>query len=346
LIFSFFARNPFGIDSPYVTKKDVEIGMNYIRLKYSMIRNMVFCMSEQVGKGKFMDFGTILKFMKQKFGITVSLAAYFTSGRDMSPTIRKTYENFLKSLKHSQFKTLALTSLREYNNLDFFSLRAQVGGNSHPIVEFYTNAFFRQSSLNIPVSHENKFITGVGTIPDNTIVRNHDFQTKIELTRSAVFKRILGRDNLEGISVINVDFTLSRAAKIILEKITKDYQAEDKLLLIVLIGKVTDSDYKNLKATVDDLKPNSGPGSQWFDNVEVISLAEYLDLFGIDQSFIAKCNKRLGLAPKESLDTLMSNVLNSIPPARDQYMQRLLEISERASYLLDNWNQRILNGFL
>ncbi|MFW9878677.1 MAG: hypothetical protein ACFFG0_36825 [Candidatus Thorarchaeota archaeon] len=336
--------NYFYTSGLYITESDMDIGPNYCRIKYSMIRSLAFYFTEQLGSGKFVSFREISKFVKSKVPIKASLSVYFTEGRDMTPNTIQLYQRLISSMKRTDHRYNALIALKEYENLDTFTLRSKVGVRSHPIYEFYTKAYFHQQGLS--VTHENAVITGTGTRPDNTIERNKEFITKIELPRREFFKKILGSDNLGKISVINIDFTIARDVDNIVKKLWKSYQAENQLLLIVLFGPVSTVELDNFKKAINSYKPNSGPGSYWIDNVHLISFKQFCELFGISEVFIQKCNARFGLDPTIAFDDLITNILDRSPPARDPYLDRLLMLSDRAKFLLDNWNQKLLKELI
>ena len=108
--------------------------------------------------------------------------------------------------------------------------------------------------------------------------------------------------------------------------------------MIVLISTVTAQEYNTIKNAINAFKSSSGQRSSWVDNVHLISFNEYRELFAIEKSFIEKCDAILGFDSTTTIDDIIGNV----PPARDPYKERLLEISERAKFLLNNWNQKLL----
>lgn len=183
------------------------------------------------------------------------------------------------------------------------------------------------------------------TIPDNTIEITSDFKNKILKGRTKIFKKILGRDNLNGITKINIDYTIARDIKTVLTKLWKSYQSGNRLLLIVLVGPLSTTDLNNIRNAVNSFKPSSGVGSQWIDNVNVISFNEYRELFGIEDSFIEKCNAILGFDKGVTIKDVISDILNNLPPVRNAYMDRLLELHDRGQFLLNNWNQKLLTEF-
>ena len=164
--------------------------------------------------------------------------------------------------------------LKKY--LDNIKLSASEAGNiMHPLYEQIVIAYLR--SKGVRVSHESLVHYPDGYRPDNTIERSDAFKKEIEALQNIVSIPDL-------IKLITVDYTYTSDFSDIENKFKKNYQSEDQLLVIVLLGQKNDRDIKNInrdlqKAVKDD------DGSNHLENIRIITSEEFKEFLGFDGNF-------------------------------------------------------------
>ena len=86
----------------------------------------------------------------------------------------------------------------------------------------------------------------------------------------------------DSIDLVLVDYTYSSDFDFIKKKFIKDYQSENRLLIIVLLGQKSDSTMRDIN---DDLQLaiRQDDGSNHLENIKIITLDEYREFLGFDE---------------------------------------------------------------
>lgn len=103
---------------------------------------------------------------------------------------------------------------------------------------------------------------------DNIIERSPAFISIIENYQDII-------EIPECIKLISVDYTFSSDEEIILEKFSKYYQAEDRFLIIVLLGEKSPTKVDKLKEKLNNLRIQDD-GSNHFNHITILTVDEYI----------------------------------------------------------------------
>jgi len=158
---------------------------------------------------------------------------------------------------------------------------SRIGNIIHPLYEQLVIEYL--ASKNIRCAHEKFVAYPRGFKPDNIIERSDEFRKYIEAHQD-----VLSIPN--SIKLLSVDYTFASSLKFILEKLDKQYQSEDRLLIIVLLGQKSD---RNIKSINRELQKaiNDDDGSNHLENVRIITSEEYKEFLGFDGNYAKTFNR-------------------------------------------------------
>ena len=162
---------------------------------------------------------------------------------------------------------------------------SELGMIIHPIYEQLIIEYLK--SKGIRVAHEKYVSRLMDTKPDNLIERKSIAERRSG-TESNFEKYIEALQNIltipDAINLISVDYTYSSDLDIILEKFDKDYQSDDRLLIIVLLGQKSDRDIKKINDILQKAI-SKDDGSRHLENIRIITSEEFGAFLGFDGNF-------------------------------------------------------------
>ncbi|KKM72148.1 hypothetical protein LCGC14_1423410, partial [marine sediment metagenome] len=214
---------------------------------------------------------------------TVSLAGYSSlitdQLREGRPSIRwlgkviteldKGIKMGIEECKIAKVKMQAYLKLEARDSQDF-------GNIFHDTYEAFTIQYVAskggkstyESKVNFPESNHRV---------DNIILRDKAFITNIEDHQNVV--------NIpEGIELITVDYTFTSNEDWIKDKFYKNYQAEDRFLIIVLLGEKNPIKVQKLRDMLRVLEKYDD-GSKYFDHIQILTSHEYKKFLGVTEGF-------------------------------------------------------------
>ncbi len=151
----------------------------------------------------------------------------------------------------------------------------------HPIHQQFSIEYVE--SFDIRIVHE-KYVTYLeDTKPDLIIERKNKAERRSGI-KSNFEKYIEDLQNVlripDEINLITVDFTYVSDWVILKEKLDKHYQSDDRLLIIVLLGRKSDTTIRKLN---DKLKATikKDDGSNHYENIRIISSEQYGEFLGL-----------------------------------------------------------------
>ena len=142
-----------------------------------------------------------------------------------------------------------------------------IGKLSHPILECLSTIIFKLK--NCSIRHEAYVNSNSYEYVDLLIERNEDFIKNIENSQ-----KVLNIPN--SIKHILIDFTLTLYSNVIIDKCYRNYQNEQRFLIIVLYPK----GYESLLQEVQNLIQNSNSIS-FKEHVKVINFSQYLEFLNL-----------------------------------------------------------------
>jgi len=143
-----------------------------------------------------------------------------------------------------------------------------IGIFGHILLEYYSLKLIDLRQCN--AKHEDSLEEGGK--PDLIIERNSNFKANIELCQDILYFS-------EKIEIVIVDFTLALKPKVVLEHCLRNYQGENRFLIIVLLreeGKATVQYFRNLLDNDPEINKN------YRENIKIINFTEYLSFLNLD----------------------------------------------------------------
>ena len=198
-----------------------------------------------------------------------------------------------------------------------------IGLLSHPIIEYYSLKFLIDSKA-CQVKHEKIIIQDRKFHPDLIINRNLSFKTNIEKNQNSV----LIPDN---ITKVLVDFTFGLNIIGILDKCYRDYQSEDRYLLIVMMRERIDCTAEGVQKLIQETGDISNKV-----NIKVINFTRFLEFLGLrkkidDSEPLSEAEKKIA----ERLSSVRKLALDSFESEAE--FKKLIKVSKHYSSLITRY---------
>lgn len=168
---------------------------------------------------------------------------------------------------------------------------SELGKIIHPIYERLLIEYLE--SKGVRVSHES-FVHRIRNWVVDNIIERKSIKERMSGTKSKFETNIEALQNIltipDSINLIAVDYTYTSNLKFILEKFDKNYQSEDRLLVIVLLGQKNDRDINKINKLLQQAVKNDD-GSKHLENIRIITSEQYKEFLGFDGNFEKQFNR-------------------------------------------------------
>ena len=200
-----------------------------------------------------------------------------------------------------------------------------VGRLMHPIFEYL---FLKLSSLRgVNARFEEKLISTERKHVDLIITRDENFRNYIEKRQGIV-------SISPKISSIIIDFTIGTSLNNIYEHCERNYQAEDRLLIIVLLRfESPDDDMKILEFYREGIIKNSKINKNLKNNIKLFSSHQFLDFLNLNRNILSWSNlEKIHKLSKEEINLIKKyekylNLINILLDDETFYENMIAKVS-------------------